>query len=117
MYPVEKNVGNYVKGALFGKSSLKNAREYYERGGLPLSPKLTEKYEKLKKQGVKGDDFIKAYNAQKGIEGDKDNRGKTIKNSASLKKKEAIDKAVPRLPMSQKKKLYQAFDLSKAVQK
>ena len=44
-------------------------------------------------QGVTYDQYYAAYFAARGITGDKDENGKTITNSASRKKKEAIDKA------------------------
>lgn len=53
-------------------------------------------------QGVTYDQYYAAYFAARGITGDKDENGKTITNSASRKKKEAIDKAVPGASTKQK---------------
>ena len=45
----------------------------------------------------------------------KDENGKTITNSASRKKKEAIDKAVPNATTKQKHLLYEALGVSEKV--
>lgn len=41
-YPIEKNVGNYLKGALFGENSLPGAQEYFDTGSA-LGEKQSEK--------------------------------------------------------------------------
>ena len=66
-------------------------------------------------QGATYDQYYNAYLATRGITGDKDENGKTITNSASRKKKEAIDKAVPNATTKQKHLLYEAFDVSDRV--
>ena len=66
-------------------------------------------------QGATYDQYYNAYLATRGITGDKDENGKTITNSASRKKKEAIDKAVPNATTKQKRLLYEAFDVSDRV--
>lgn len=66
-------------------------------------------------QGVTYDQYYAAYFAARGITGDKDENGKTITNSASRKKKEAIDKAVPNATTKQKHLLYEALDVSDRV--
>lgn len=66
-------------------------------------------------QGVTYDQYYNAYLATKGITGDKDENGKTITNSASRKKKEAIDKAVPNATTKQKRLLYEAIGVSEKV--
>lgn len=60
--------------------------------------------------------YYNAYTAQKGIESDKDASGKTIENSKSIKAKAAIDKSTDGLTTSQKKRLYDIFNVSKTVQ-
>ena len=115
-YPVEQNVGNAIKSALFGKWSTPGARDYIDRGFKPLSANQTEAYNKAMKAGISSDDFFKVYDATRGIEGDKDRSGKTIENSKSEKLKEAIDKATPKLTSKQRKILYDAFNVSKTVQ-
>lgn len=115
-YPVEQNAINLVKSALFGKWSTPGARDYIDRGFKPLSANQTEAYNKATKAGISSDDFFKVYDATRGIESDKDRNGKTIENSKSKKLKEAIDKATPKLSSSQRKILYDAFNVSKTVQ-
>lgn len=66
-------------------------------------------------QGVTYDQYYAAYFATRGITGDKDENGKTITNSASRKKKEAIDKAVPNATTKQKHLLYEAIGVSDKV--
>lgn len=66
-------------------------------------------------QGVTYDQYYAAYFAARGITGDKDENGKTITNSASRKKKEAIDKAVPGASTKQKHLLYEAIGVSEKV--
>lgn len=66
-------------------------------------------------QGVTYDQYYAAYFATRGITGDKDEDGKTIINSASRKKKEAIDKAVPNATTKQKHLLYEAIGVSEKV--
>ena len=66
-------------------------------------------------QGVTYDQYYAAYFASRGITGDKDENGKTITNSASRKKKDAIDKAVPGASTKQKHLLYEALGVSEKV--
>ncbi len=66
-------------------------------------------------QGVTYDQYYAAYFATRGVTGDKDENGKTITNSASRKKKEAIDKAVPNATTKQKHLLYEALGVSEKV--
>ena len=66
-------------------------------------------------QGVTYDQYYAAYFAARGITGDKDENGKTITNSASRKKKEAIDKSVPGASTKQKHLLYEALGVSEKV--
>lgn len=65
--------------------------------------------------GVTYDQYYAAYFAARGITGDKDENGKTITNSASWKKKDAIDKAVPNATTKQKHLLYEAIGVSEKV--
>jgi hypothetical protein len=115
-YPVEQNVGNAIKSALFGKWATPGAKDYIDRGFKTLSANQTEAYKKAIDAGISSDDFFKAYDATRGIESDKDRSGKTIENSKSKKLKEAIDKATPKLTSKQRKILYDAFNVSKTVQ-
>ena len=74
-----------------------------------------EKAAEYVEQGVTYDQYYAAYFAARGITGDKDENGKTITNSASRKKKEAIDKAVPGASTKQKHLLYEALGVSEKV--
>lgn len=65
--------------------------------------------------GVTYDQYYAAYFAARGITGDKDENGKTITNSASRKKKEAINNAVPNATTKQKHLLYEAIGVSEKV--
>lgn len=65
--------------------------------------------------GVTYDQYYAAYFAARGITGDKDENGKTITNSASRKKKEAINNAVPNATTKQKHLLYEALGVSEKV--
>ena len=115
-YPVEQTPGNFVKSALFGKWSTKGAVDYVDNGFKSLSVNQTESYKKAIKAGITSKQFYDAYNAQKGIESDKDKEGKTITNSKSKKAKQAIDEAAKGLNSNQKKILYDAFNISNTVQ-
>ena len=115
-YPVEQTLANLAKSALFGKWSTKEAVNYVDNGFKSLSVNQTESYKKAMEAGITSEQFYDAYNAQKGIESDKDKDGKTITNSKSLKKKQAIDEATKGLNANQKKILYDTFDVSKTVQ-
>lgn len=66
-------------------------------------------------KGVTYDQYYAAYFAARGITGDKDENGNTITYSASRKKKEAIDKAVPNATTKQKHLLYEAIGVSEKV--
>lgn len=61
-------------------------------------------------------DYYNSYVAQKGIESDKDAFGNTIENSKSVKVKAAIDNSASNLSTSQRKILYDIFNVSKTVQ-
>ena len=74
-----------------------------------------EKASEYVAQGVTYDQYYAAYFAARGITGDKDENGKTITNSPSRKKKEAIDKAVPGASTKQKHLLYEALGVSEKV--
>ena len=74
-----------------------------------------EKASEYVAQGVTYDQYYAAYFAARGITGDKDEDGKTIRYSASRKKKEAIDKAVPNATTKQKHLLYEAIGVSEKV--
>ena len=76
---------------------------------------VEEKAAEYVAQGVTYDQYYVAYFAARGIVGDKGENGKTIANSASRKKKEAIDKAVPGASTKQKHLLYEALGVSEKV--
>jgi hypothetical protein len=104
-YPVEQNLGNFVKSALFGKWSTKGAVDYVDNGFKALSANQTEGYEKAKKAGITDEQFYNAYNAQKKVEG--------LGDLTSLVKKNEIDKATKGLTQSKRKILYETFNIAK----
>lgn len=57
-YPVEKSAGNLVKAAVFGKSTLPEAKAWVESGFDSLSPKQTEMYREFEGAGGETMDFI-----------------------------------------------------------
>lgn len=79
-----------------------------------LSDSVQEKAQSVS-QEVPANMFLEAYNAQKGIVSDKDENGKSVYLSSSRKKKQAIDEATPDATPSQRKALYEAFDISSKV--
>lgn len=108
-YPVEQNVGNAIKSALFGKWSTPEAKDYIDRGFKPLSANQTEAYEKAMKAGITSEQFYDAYDAQRGIKG--------LGDLTSPYKKTKIDEVTKGLNKKQKTILYDTFDVSKEAQK
>ena len=104
-YPVEQNLGNFVKSALFGKWSTEGAKRYIDSGFKALSANQTEGYEKAKKAGITDEQFYNAYNAQKKI--------KDLDKLTSLVKKNEIDKATKGLSTEKRKILYETFGVAK----
>jgi hypothetical protein len=105
-YPVEQNLGNFVKSALFGKWSTKGAVDYVDNGFKALSANQTEGYEKAKKAGISDEQFYNAYNAQNNV-GD-------LGNLTSLVKKNEIDKVTKTLPPDKRRLLYEVFNVAKS---
>ena len=54
-FPVDKTVGNYIKGATFGKYALPNAQTYIDRGFKALSKNQTQT---LKYSGLKYEEYL-----------------------------------------------------------
>lgn len=104
-YPVEQNLENFAKSALFGKWSTEGAKQYIDNGFKSLSANQTEGYEKAKKAGISDKQFYDAYNAQKKI--------KDLGDLTSLVKKNEIDKATKGLSQSKRKILYETFNVAK----
>ena len=93
-----------------------NRKEFGAQYALEVYNKAVyEKAQEYVAQGVTYDQYYAAYFATRGITGDKDENGKTVTNSASRKKKEAIDKAVSGATTKQKHLLYEAFGVSEKV--
>ena len=90
-------------------------KTYNKDVGEKAAKYVGEKADKYVAQGVTYDQYYAAYFAARGIVGDKGENGKTITNSASRKKKEAIDKAVPGASTKQKHLLYEALGVSEKV--
>jgi hypothetical protein len=55
-YPIEKNLPNLARGALFGKSSFPEAVDYWNMGRGPMSKAQTEEYMKAENKGKGGKD-------------------------------------------------------------
>lgn len=49
--PMQQNVGNFVRGALFGKSYLPGVQDYYNSGNKPLSKDQSALFKQLPTQG------------------------------------------------------------------
>lgn len=105
-YPVEQNLENFAKSALFGKWSTEGAKQYIDSGFKALSANQTEGYEKAKKAGISDKYFYDAYNAQKKVEG--------LGDLTSLVKKNEIDKVTKGLSAEKRKILYETFNVSKS---
>lgn len=117
-YAVENpSAGKYAQGLLFGKSSFKEAQDYYNSGSKILSAKQTQNYYKAVEAGLNFNQYKEALNAVKGIESDKDSNGKTIALSKAKKMKKAVDEAMKgyNLTKKQKEVLYDACGISNSV--
>lgn len=112
-----KTAGKYVQSAIFGKSALPEAQEYYGNSYATLSAKQTQNYYKAVEAGITYKQYMTALGATKGLESDKDKDGNTIALSLARKKKAAIDKAVEDygLTKTQKEILYEANGVSESV--
>lgn len=112
-----KTAGKYVQAAIFGKSALPEAQEYYGNSYATLSAKQTQNYYKAVEAGITYKQYMTALGATKGLESDKDKDGNTIALSLERKKKAAIDKAVEDygLTKTQKEILYEANGVSESV--
>lgn len=117
-YPIEEITPFKVGQALlFGRSSLPEARDYYESGSPLLTAKQTQNYHKAVEAGINYKQYMAALQASKGAESDKDKDGKTIALSLAKNKKAAIDEAVKEFNLTKKQKelLYEANDVSNKV--
>ena len=104
-YPVEQNLENFAKSALFGKWSTEGAKQYIDSGFKALSANQTEGYEKAKKAGITDKYFYDAYNAQK--------KADKLGDLTSLVKKNEIDKATRGLSQTKRQILYETFGVAK----
>lgn len=91
-FEAKKDLGSVAQNLLFGQYSSKEAREYFNKGYLPIDSKTIEK---LEKQGVSISEYRKYSDDKKelglnDIKSDKDSDGKAIKGTASAKKALAI---------------------------
>ena len=75
-------------------------------------PKVYQKAEGLNKSGIKYDTFYDIYFSIKDIKADKDSSGNSIAYTASLKKKQAVDKLMKNYTEPQRRVVYKAFDIS-----
>lgn len=69
-YPVENNLGNWIKALLFGRSSLSESDAYYAGDDSSLSQKQTEMYRELVRDGADGLTLYRAIQDYKAIAGD-----------------------------------------------
>lgn len=51
-YPVSNDIGNGLKGTLFGPGALRESRDYYDNERKPLGTKQTEEYKALESSGL-----------------------------------------------------------------
>lgn len=91
-FTTKKDIGSVTQNLLFGQYSSKEAREYFDKGYLPIDSKTLDK---LQKQGVSVNEYRKYTNDKKelglnDIKSDTDEEGKSIKGTASAKKALAI---------------------------
>jgi hypothetical protein len=104
---------------VYSKAAQTAKVEYLKNKGLSpllaLSDSQREKYATVTPLGVKEDQYLNSYNATRGIEGIKDDFGKTIYLSESYNKKQAIDKANPGASPKELRALYHAFGVSEKV--
>jgi hypothetical protein len=73
--------------------------------------KKINKLDKAKEQlGINYDQYMKAYYAQSGVEGEKDKNGKTITGSKKENQIKAIQQALPTISAANAEKLYKIFN-------
>ena len=107
---VEQTPGNYLRGAIFGRWSFPEAREYVDSGFKPLSAAYTAKMKQGEANGITPQQFLAAYDAQRTSTWTK---GEYLAKAKA--QKAAIDQALPALSPSQKEFLYEAFGVSEKV--
>ena len=113
-YPVDRNLLNLFQGFVAGKSSFKEAQEYYDNKYYNLSSKALSGAHGAGEYGMSVDEFLELYDEVKNAESVKDKNGNTIANSASINKRKTIDSNVDDEKL--RKYLYEVMGVSKTVQ-
>lgn len=70
-YPIEQNAGNYIKGALFGKYSLPESREYWDNNRRALTEDETKEYNYRVEQGENPQDVYNEIYGRKEVRKEK----------------------------------------------
>lgn len=80
MTPVKRNVSNFLRGLLFGKSAMNEMQDYYNNDQRPLSPEQTEKFK------LTGNEYFDRVAAERKSEKEKAGLkvGKTLGESKQL---------------------------------
>lgn len=113
-YPVEQNLQNLIKGLIGGKSSFKEAVDYYDKGYYKLSAKTRTKAYGAEDYGMSIDEYLKLYDEVKAITSLKDKDGDPVANSSSILKRKEIDEYTTDKKLRQY--LYDCYGVSETVQ-
>ena len=87
-YPIEKTPFNYIKGGIFGKSSLDATQQYYNENGKPLSKEQTDRFNREVSKGRNATEVYNEILEQREVE-----RAKT---KASQEYNNRLEKEVPK---------------------
>lgn len=118
---------NVAKGLALGRWGTAEAQAYIEDGMNPLSEKVTEAARSFRDEyGMELADYAAIYKAARDVKGDKDKKGNSIQpgsakeqkgegKSASLKKKQLIDRMAKDIGQRGKQQLYVDMGVSEKV--
>lgn len=82
-FPAEQTIGNFAKGAIFGKYALPEGQAYVKGGFKPmLTADETAAMDRAENIGIESKDFLRLALAMKGQKPDKDAAGKIIKSGS-----------------------------------
>ncbi len=87
-FSVEDDIPSKIQAGVFGQYSSKNARQYFDEGRTPLTPK---KAQALAGMNISIDQYWSIQDELKKIQSDKDKNGKTISGSRKNKVVEFIN--------------------------
>lgn len=85
-FEADRSAGGIVKSAIFGQYASKNAKEYFDKGYLPLPEKQQKEIKDLKISVSEYRKYRDDYSEINKIKADKDKKGKSIAGSALGKK-------------------------------